>query len=960
MRTKNRFSKVHGFSYGLMLLLLLLLVCYSGGSSPVHAQEAPPTVDTEYFTTETIILDDGTGLDKTVINGPSTPPPGYELERAAVELPASSTTLGTATLTVPAFNWVFGCSSVSGAMIAGYYDRNGFSNMYTGPTDGGVMPLNNSSWGTWSDGSTTYPNLPLAASHQGVDGRATKGSIDDYWVQYGSGSSDPYITGSWTQHTWSDAIGDYMKTSQSAYGNTDGSTSFYNYTSSATRLTCADMVTYGIQTLDGTYGRKLFYEARGYTVTDCYSQNTDNTVAGGFSYAQFKAEIDAGRPVMLNLAGHTIVGVGYSDPSTVYVHDTWDYSDHTMTWGAGYAGMALQSVSIVNLQSVVPAPGAFNKSTPANGATGQSTSPTLTWGASSGATSYEYCYDTTNDNACSTWTSNGTATSKALSGLSNNTTYYWHVRALNAGGTTYADGASTTFWSFATLPAAPAAFGKTAPANGATGQSTSPTLTWGASSGATSYEYCYDTTNDSACSAWISNGTSTSKALSGLSNSTTYYWHIRALNAGGTTYADGASTTFWSFATLPAAPAAFGKTAPANGATDQSTSPTLTWGASSGATSYEYCYDTTNDSACSTWTSNGASTSKALSGLSNGTTYYWHVRAVNAGGTTYADGASTTFWSFATLPAAPAAFGKTAPANGATGQSTSPTLTWGASSGATSYEYCYDTTNDNACSTWTSNGTATSKALSGLSNNTTYYWHVRALNAGGTTYADGASTTFWSFATLPAAPAAFGKTAPANGATGQSTSPTLTWGASSGATSYEYCYDTTNDNACSTWTSNGTATSKALSGLSNNTTYYWHVRALNAGGTTYADGASTTFWSFATLPAAPAAFGKTSPANGVTGQSTSPTLTWGASTGATSYEYCYDTTNDSACSTWTSNGTATSKALSGLSNGTTYYWHVRAINAGGTTYADGASTAFWSFTTESIPSILVYIPLIIR
>jgi len=59
----------------------------------------------------------------------------------------------------------------------------------TSPTNGGVMPLNNGTWGTWSDGVETYPNCPLIASHNGVDGRATGGSIDDYWVQYGSSAS---------------------------------------------------------------------------------------------------------------------------------------------------------------------------------------------------------------------------------------------------------------------------------------------------------------------------------------------------------------------------------------------------------------------------------------------------------------------------------------------------------------------------------------------------------------------------------------------------------------------------------------------------------------------------------------------------------------------------------------------------------------------------------------------------
>ena len=357
-------------STAIKLLLVCFLVYFAVSSLPAaygqdiqHSTQNAPSVGTlvevtplvvsQHFIINALKFSDGTVLEEDKIIGPPVPPPGYELERMRVELPEGSLQFGVATLTVPAYNWVFGCSAVSGAMIAAYYDRNGYPNIYTGPTNGGVMPLDNSGWPTWSDGSTTYPNLPLAASRNGVDGRAVRGSIDDYWVIYNSSASDPYITNGWTQHSWKDAIGDYMKTSQSAYSNVDGSTTFYNYTSGGSQLTCSQMVSYAIQNLDGTYGRKLFYEARGYTVTDCYNQRTDNN-GGGFTFANYQAEIDAGRPVMLNLAGHTVVGVGYDRSSnTVYLHDTWDYNNHTMTWGGSYSGMALQSVSIVNLS---PAP----------------------------------------------------------------------------------------------------------------------------------------------------------------------------------------------------------------------------------------------------------------------------------------------------------------------------------------------------------------------------------------------------------------------------------------------------------------------------------------------------------------------------------------------------------------------------------------------------------------------------
>lgn len=343
------------------LVALPFLLLGAAAALPATQPGAPnPIVSTDlieagpWHTIEIVTLADGTQLERIGINGPPQPPPGFEAERAPVTPPVGRSP-NAATLAVPAYNWVFGCSSVSAAMIGGYFDRNGLPNIYTGPANGGVMPMDNSGWPKWTDGAgKQYPSLPLAASRNGIDGRTTRGSIDDYWVANDSLAPDPFITGGWTQHAWGDAFGDYMKTSQSKYDNRDGETTFYNWDSNAGPLTCAQMATEGVAEWDGSYGRKLFYEKRGYSVTDCYNQKTNNN-GGGFTFAHYKAQIDAGYPVMVNLKGHTVVGVGYQEPSAITIHDTWDYQTHQMTWGGSYQGMVMQSVSIVN--PVWPGPG---------------------------------------------------------------------------------------------------------------------------------------------------------------------------------------------------------------------------------------------------------------------------------------------------------------------------------------------------------------------------------------------------------------------------------------------------------------------------------------------------------------------------------------------------------------------------------------------------------------------------
>jgi alpha-tubulin suppressor-like RCC1 family protein len=92
-------------------------------------------------------------------------------------------------------------------------------------------------------------------------------------------------------------------------------------------------------------------------------------------------------------------------------------------------------------------PGAFTISTPPNNATDQPTTMTLSWGASSSATSYGYCLDTNNE-SCAEWVDVGNKTSATVSDLQPETTYYWKVRATNGAGTTVAN--NNSFLKFTT------------------------------------------------------------------------------------------------------------------------------------------------------------------------------------------------------------------------------------------------------------------------------------------------------------------------------------------------------------------------------------------------------------------------------------------------------------------------------------------------------------------------------
>jgi archaellin len=320
--------------------------------------------------------------------------------------------------------------------------------------------------------------------------------------------------------------------------------------------------------------------------------------------------------------------------------------------------------------------------------------------------------------------------------------------------------------------------------------------------------------------------------------------------------------------------------------------------------------------------------------LSNGTTYYWRVRAFNGIG----NSAYAAAWNFTTL-AIPAVPVHISPSDGATNVAiASVTLDWSDISGATGYDWEYST--DANFLTGVSNGSVTASTVNigPLTNGTTYYWRVRATNMAGNSVYSAA----WSFTTIVAIPGMPLHISPNDGATGLATaSVTLDWTDIFGATGYEWQYATDANFLTGVNSGSVSASTVNIGPLANGTTYYWRVRATNAGG----NSAYTTAWNFTTIVAIPATPVHISPSDGATGVPiAAATLDWSDISGATGYDWEYATDANFLTGVNSGSVSASTVNIGPLANGTTYYWRVRASNVAG----NSAYTASWSFTTEEL------------
>ena len=271
-------------------------------------------------------------------------------------------------LNVPDYSWYAGCFGTACGNLMGYWDRHGMEGFYTGPTAGGVAPMN--------DAGANVGIRSMWTTKAGMDGRPANqpGHIDDYWLYYRSDgdrsyqdtSPDPYVTAGRAEHT-PDCIGDFIGLSQRKWtnmngecnGNVDAFSFVYWDTNGERRINYTPSTAAGSPPRDIQSGLREWTHYRGYdgaVFTQLTDFNPQAPAGKGFTFEDLKAEINAGYPLMVflqdydeyfrNLSGmnrgnpeiHGMMIYGYKEYpeqgiNYVHVRTSWGSGNREESWG---------------------------------------------------------------------------------------------------------------------------------------------------------------------------------------------------------------------------------------------------------------------------------------------------------------------------------------------------------------------------------------------------------------------------------------------------------------------------------------------------------------------------------------------------------------------------------------------------------------------------------------------------
>jgi len=592
--------------------------------------------------------------------------------------------------------------------------------------------------------------------------------------------------------------------------------------------------------------------------------------------------------------------------STGLLSDSTYYFEVIALNGAGTPTAPSNVVKVVTTLGVPSAPTGGGPSVV------YTSSTTLTWATSQGATDYVLVASTNSTVppspiAASSTTASSTGT---LTGLGPNTTYYFFVSACGAGCSPYAVIGSTL------TDAAPAiALSTTSVSSGTV------SVAFGANGNPAGTNYLVElSTNDVNFTSYLSTQ-SVNATASGLSGGTTYFVEVVAENGAGVLSAPSNVVRFVTPTGIPAAPTGGGPSVV------YTSSATIGWGVSPGATDYVLVASTNSTTppypiAASSTTANASAT---LTGLGPNTTYYFFVSACATGCSGFTTAGSTV------TDAAPAiALATTAISSG------SVSVAFGGDGNPAGTSYEVELSTDGVDFTLSLTTQSLNATAGGLNGSTTYYVEVVAVNYSGV---PAAPSNIVEFVTLPGTPHA-----PSGGAVIASStySLTATWALSTGATQYILVASTSaalppNPIAASSTTLNSTGT---LTGLNPNTTYYAFVSACDNGCSSFGHSGSTI-----TL-AAPAVNLSTTAV-----YATFVTLTWGSNgnPAGTTYQI-YESPNGTSY-TLATTVSATTGTVTGLTHNTSYWFEVVAVNGAGTPTAPTAPVQIVTSLVATLPEV---------
>jgi len=494
------------------------------------------------------------------------------------------------------------------------------------------------------------------------------------------------------------------------------------------------------------------------------------------------------------------------------------------------------------------------------------------------------------------------------------TRYYWRVRGENAGGT----GEWSEVRAFVTIIAAPSVPALAIPHNSARHVTISPELRWNTADRAEYYHVQVSASaNFDSLLVDLPEVHDTALYLDSLSHHTSWYWRVKAVNIGG----NSAWSRTFMFTTIIERPLRPELAIPVADTIHQPVSPELVWKRAERATSYRFQLSRTPDFRELLHDETGISDSTyAVFFLDHLTTYYWRVRASNIGG--FSD------WShprkFTTIIAVPGKPVVLTPQQDDIHIPVNLSASWSSPERAGTYRIQVARTPDFRFPVVGRNAIPdTTTFITGLDYNETLFLRVRAANIGG----EGEWSEPVSFRTVVKEPDQPVATGPDHLARHVPVNAVLRWRGTERAAAYTLQVSARPDfQFLLVNVQDINQTTYTLSGLRNQTTYYWRVRAMNTGG--------LSPWSdarqFTTIVAAPDRPETALPARFAVDQPVRPRLIWQA--GQRAEQYIVQLSTDPEFSDVVHERKElrdTTLTPPALLHEKSYFWRVKSVNRGG-------------------------------